>query len=282
MTRNHLHVRDHGGEGPALLLLHGAGRSHADWDSVAPHLLPHHRVLAVDLPGHGLSDPPASGGWSFEGTAEALEDLLAAHDALPVGHSLGGMLAAHLAATRPGIRAAVNLDGFWWGASGDAEARARISAVVRAGAGAVNPAHLDQQVAHAAGLGIDPEVAERSARAAARELPGGGWQTLPLRDTALAMFDALDALDLFALFRRAACPLLLVRAERKDPAAPPGMEWFDDFLAGYRVELTRALAGLTADRPDTVTVRGIDATHAMTLEEPKAVASLITEFTSRV
>ncbi|WP_433545678.1 alpha/beta fold hydrolase [Streptomyces sp. CA-294286] len=286
MTDLQLHVRDHGGEGPPLLLLHGAGRSHADWDDAVPSLLPHHRVLAADLPGHGASPACAPGGWSFEATTEAVDAALSAHgaaDALPVGHSLGGIVAAHLAANRPGTPAAVNLDGFWWGGTGSDEDRERIGEIVRASAGAVAPAeYLSQQRAHAGRFGIAAERAERTARAAARQLPDGRWQTLPERDTALALYDALDALDLFALFRRAKCPLLLVRAERAQPPGPPGMEWFEAFLAEYREELTRSLAGLCEDRPQTVTVTGFDGTHAMLLEEPEKVASAIGEFAAGV
>ncbi|MFD3517196.1 alpha/beta fold hydrolase [Streptomyces sp. NPDC058657] len=283
MTDPHLplHVRDHGGEGQPVLLLHGAGRSHADWDDTLPFLLPHHRVLAADLPGHGGS-PADPGGWSFEATAEAIDATLQAHgapDAIPVGHSLGGMVAAHLAATRSGTPAAVDLDGFWWGRAGSEEDRARVGEIVRGSAGAVAPAeHISQQAAYASLFGVTPERAERTARAAARQLPDGRWQTLPERDTALAMYDALDALDLFALFRAAGCPLLLVRAERAQPPGPPGMEWFDAFLAEHGVGLTRDLAELLADRPETVTVRGLDATHAMLLEEPEAVAGLVVRF----
>ncbi|MFI0982401.1 alpha/beta fold hydrolase [Streptomyces sp. NPDC021093] len=282
-TPLHLHVHDHGGEGPALLLLHGAGRSRADWDDVVPYLLPHHRVLAADLPGHGRSPAPAGSGWSFEATARALDATLAAHDAVPVGHSLGGMVAVHLAATRPhAVRAAVDLDGFWRGTLERYESSARLDETVRAAAGSVMPPEfISQQGVYAGQFGIPSERAERTTRAAARELPDGRWQLLPERDTALAMYDAMDALDLFTLFRKVECPLLLVRGERAQPPSPPGMEWLDAFWSEFGKGLTTDLAALRADRPDTVTVEGIDATHALLLEQPEAVAALITEFVGK-
>ncbi|WP_233518556.1 alpha/beta fold hydrolase [Streptomyces corynorhini] len=121
-----LHAHDHGGDGPPLVLLHGSGRSRADWTAVAPLLTHRHRVLAVDLPGHGGSEH-TEGPWSFDGAVAALERVLVAYgmpDALPVGHSLGGMVALHHAARRGGRSGgdgagappgAVDLDGFWWG-----------------------------------------------------------------------------------------------------------------------------------------------------------------------
>lgn len=99
------------GQGPPILLLHGLGRNAADLCRLADRLTPHARVVRADLRGHGRSP---DGTWT---TAAATEDLVALIDRLAldrpavVGHSLGGMLAAVLAA-RPGLlRAAVNLDG---------------------------------------------------------------------------------------------------------------------------------------------------------------------------
>ena len=44
------------GSGAPVLLLHGVSLSAAAWAPLLP-ALPGHRLLAVDLPGHGLSDP---------------------------------------------------------------------------------------------------------------------------------------------------------------------------------------------------------------------------------
>src|SRR5439155_1074798 len=45
--------------GPELLILHGLGDSIAGWARVLGPLSRTHRVHIVDLPGHGLSAPPA-------------------------------------------------------------------------------------------------------------------------------------------------------------------------------------------------------------------------------
>ncbi len=84
------------GNGPAVVLLHGVSESAAIW---APLLtkLPGFRLLAVDLPGHGLSDPVSyRRGQVREHTRRLLDDIFDALglDEVPViGHSLGGMFA---------------------------------------------------------------------------------------------------------------------------------------------------------------------------------------------
>jgi haloacetate dehalogenase len=47
-----------GGEGPALLLLHGFPQTKAIWEHVAPELAKHFTVIASDLRGYGASSKP--------------------------------------------------------------------------------------------------------------------------------------------------------------------------------------------------------------------------------
>jgi pimeloyl-ACP methyl ester carboxylesterase len=47
------------GEGPPLVLLHGAGDNALDWQWVMPFLAATHQVYAPDLPAHLIApDPP--------------------------------------------------------------------------------------------------------------------------------------------------------------------------------------------------------------------------------
>jgi pimeloyl-ACP methyl ester carboxylesterase len=90
------------GRGPAVVLLHGVSESAAIWAPLFTKL-GHFRLLAVDLPGHGLSGPIAfRRGQVREHTRRLVEDILDALglDQVPViGHSLGGMFALwHVAA----------------------------------------------------------------------------------------------------------------------------------------------------------------------------------------
>jgi pimeloyl-ACP methyl ester carboxylesterase len=93
----------HGG-GQPLLLLHGVSLSSAIWVPLFA-ALPDHRLLAVDLPGHGLSDPVRyRRGRVREHARQLVDDLLDAlelENAPVVGHSLGGMFALWYAAADP-------------------------------------------------------------------------------------------------------------------------------------------------------------------------------------
>ena len=92
------------GEGPPLLLVHGSGMSASTWAPVMAHL-PGHRLIALDLPGFGLSDAYDYGGRSLR--EHAVAQLTSLLDALElervpiVGTSLGGMWALYLAADAP-------------------------------------------------------------------------------------------------------------------------------------------------------------------------------------
>ena len=84
------------GSGPPLVLLHGVSLSAAVWAPLFAELQGF-RLLAVDLPGHGLSDPVRyRRGRVREHAYRLIDDLLDALglDHVPVvGHSLGGMFA---------------------------------------------------------------------------------------------------------------------------------------------------------------------------------------------
>ncbi len=87
------------GTGPALLLLHGTGAATHSWRDLAPRLAERFTVVAPDLPGHGLTETPASSRMSLPGMAAALRALLQVLDVKPglvAGHSAGAAVALRM------------------------------------------------------------------------------------------------------------------------------------------------------------------------------------------
>jgi len=101
------------GEGPPVVLLHGAGDNALDWRWVMPTLAATHRVYAPDLPGSPDSARPTAD-YSpafFERFVAAFVDALDIGRATFVGNSLGGLIALRLALSAPArVRALVLID----------------------------------------------------------------------------------------------------------------------------------------------------------------------------
>jgi pimeloyl-ACP methyl ester carboxylesterase len=86
-----------------LLCIHGLANSHASWAPLAERLTATHRVLALDLPGHGRS-PLAGRPTSVHAHSlvlAAVMEALATPDITLVGHSMGAAVAAITAAQKP-------------------------------------------------------------------------------------------------------------------------------------------------------------------------------------
>ncbi|WP_081629945.1 alpha/beta fold hydrolase [Thiomonas sp. FB-6] len=91
-----------------LLLIHGGTSSRRSWDLLTPALRASFRIVAVDLRGHGHSPAPDRGYSALQLSADVgrLADERELQGVSVVGHSLGGMVAIHLAAHRPDPRPA--------------------------------------------------------------------------------------------------------------------------------------------------------------------------------
>lgn len=80
------------GRGPTVVLVHGFGESLMSWRAVFDQLASRADVIALDLPGFGLSSKPP-GGYTTDSLAADLVAALAAlgvKRAVLVGHSMGG------------------------------------------------------------------------------------------------------------------------------------------------------------------------------------------------
>ena len=97
---------------PALLLIHGSASASRFWDSLVPLLTGSHRVIRVDLLGHGRSSKPDEGSYALQDQARRVGevlDLLGFGQVIVVGHSSGGAVATALAEERPDLVTALVL-----------------------------------------------------------------------------------------------------------------------------------------------------------------------------
>jgi pimeloyl-ACP methyl ester carboxylesterase len=100
-----VHYQDVGGPGrPTVVLVHGYGDSFLTWERVVQRLSPRFRVIALDLPGHGLTRAPANFVAASDNYVPVLE-AFAAKAGLQrftlAGNSLGGGVAWQYALAHP-------------------------------------------------------------------------------------------------------------------------------------------------------------------------------------
>jgi pimeloyl-ACP methyl ester carboxylesterase len=230
-------VRDHGGNGRAVVLLHGGGRTMDDWRAVVPKLTEEGlRVVTADLRGHGRSGP---GLWSWDAAIDDLTTVIAQtglEDPAIVGHSLGGMVAAVWAARHPECPLAVNLDGH------------------------TNPTGPFE--------GADPEAARRTMR----EFLDASLQSAG--DPALTrLIEEFDALDLLGTYAATRCTLAVVSTTGTgmEQLLPPEVA---GAFAAYRRGFARELTSVAATTP-LLALMDFATDHDVHLEAPDDVARLI-------
>ncbi|HET6531227.1 MAG TPA: alpha/beta hydrolase [Actinoplanes sp.] len=279
-------VRDFGGDHPPLLLLHGGGANLATMTTLARALRPRHRVITMDLRGHGRS---GDGDWSWDA---ALADIAAVavqmdlRNPAVAGHSLGGILAALWGQRHPESAGVVSLDGnppptrpeqlpgLDPETAGAGLTRLhRHFDTMQGGLGrAIEPEHLpdlvERQRMAARDMGANEKVWIEGFR---RNLVHRDGQTSmrPSAETVAQLRTLMTDVDLGRVYAAIRCPLLVVLATRDLPDQEP----FADLYAAYRryqVEQATA-AGVPV-------IQLADASHAMVIEQPAALAQIIGDF----
>lgn len=104
------------GTGKNVMLLHGWTCDSHDWSWQLPCFESRYRVVTVDLRGHGRSEVVPPGAYAPADYVADIEALISTRylgqPFIMVGHSMGGQIAARLAARRPDlVSAVVSIDG---------------------------------------------------------------------------------------------------------------------------------------------------------------------------
>ncbi|CAI8040358.1 Soluble epoxide hydrolase [Geodia barretti] len=268
-----MHVRNWGGEGRPVVLLHGLASTCRIWDLTAPVLARDFSVIAVDQRGHGDSGKSESG-YDFASVGNDVAAMLEGRGIerpVLVGHSWGADVALELAVAHPGL-----LQGIVFVDGGTIDASARYDTLDDA---LVQMAPPDFR-------GVTP------AQFLERVRSGGQWGTLigqhgqPAEEIILANFETLDDGTLRAklsrdnhlriiealwdhhprdLYQRVACPVLMMPArQRENPDA-------------YERTLARSesIAAAESLLPNSKAVWLEDSIHDVPVQRPELVAETI-------
>ena len=263
------------GAGEPIVLVHGAFTSSHLWQDLLPRLPKGHRVLVLDLLGHGRSDPARDASMTVAahaGRVAQLLDVMGVSVASLVGHGMGAAVAADVAHRHP----------------------ARIARVAL-----VNPALLSPNPRNAV---INGRISRLTALLPLWKRLSPGWLASALHSALLPAYAHRDvgarSLDLYLKSfrsregRDSACAQLgALRNSREDSAAalqPGGIACpvtlavgtLDPWLSGSRIEqLLSALEGATNNRVVLTRLPGV--AHVAPEEAPDRLGTLVAELLTR-
>ena len=272
------HVRTWGdASAPKLFLLHGWMDVSASFQFLVDAFAREWHVLAPDWRGFGLSQTPQDGYWfpDYVADLDALVHTLAPDERVDVvGHSLGGNVVMLWAGTRPEMaRRVVSLDAF--GIPGDASDRApdKLRKWLDALRDPPSFAPYPDLAAVADRLQknnrrLSREKAEFLAPHWSEALPDGSARLRADAKHKLPFPTTSRIDDVYAIWRRIACPVLWIAAE--DSHVP---RWLSP-QGDPRDEIARRAAHL----PDGTLAYVSDAGHMLHHDQPQAVARLIENF----
>jgi 3-oxoadipate enol-lactonase len=240
-------------DAPALVLLHSIGTNLHVWDGPAELLASRHRLIRVDMRGHGLTTV-TQGATTITAMAD---DVLAALDALGIddahlaGLSLGGMVAQALAAQAPervlsliavDTAMAIPPPELWHQRAATVRAGGMVAIVDSVIPRWITPAFMD-----------DPEAA--------------GLRRMLLRtdpEGYAAAAEAIAAADLTASTSALRLPALVLVGDQDIATPVSAATALRDAIAGSRLEVIA------------------NASHICTAERPADVAGAIARFVSSV
>lgn len=249
-------------EGVALLLLHGFGNDAHVWDDFAPVVAPFYRTLALDLRGHGRSDPDPEARYdqvSMARDVEAALEGLGIERVVIVGHSMGGRVGMRFAGRNP-----EQLAGFVIVDSGpdlDLRGVSRIREEAEAAPTSFASAREYEELLSLNYPVTPPATLSRLARHWLRERPDGRLE--PRMDPALrslrpaerrgevAAALGREAESLWDVLAKLSCPTLVVRGAASDVLSPETADrMVDEVIPNARLEVVpRAGHAVMLDNP---------------------------------
>jgi len=236
------------GEGDAVLLIHGLGGSSNVWTPVLGAFA-RHRTIRPDLPGSARSGR-VEGPLSIERFVQAMQRVasaLAIERAHVVAHSLGTIVAFHLAVAAPKLVRSLALFGPLLAPADAIRAAIRARGEKARAEGETGMQEIANALVHAA-TSSETKAKRPVAVAAVREFlmrqPPDGYAR-----TCDALADA-RAPDL----SRIACPVVLVTGDEDAIAPAGGARQIAERLPGCRLELLRGCGHWTTiEKPDECT-----------------------------
>lgn len=238
---------------PALVLLHAIATHSALWLPQLGAWSARWRVVRIDLPGHGVSDPPQGAPTLADYAAQVRDvlDELEIGRAAIVGLSLGGMVAQAFALAYPQRVSALVL----------AHTSARTDAAVRA--------LWDRRLEQFQQFGLEPQVAPTLERWFTRAFAASApltmqWVAGQIRATApagyAAAIHAIQQLDHQGRLREIAAPTLVLAGEADSAVPPAAASAMAEAIAGARLVVLP------------------DAAHLGSVQQPVAFAETVGSF----
>ena len=271
-----MHVRDWGGEGQPVVLVHGLASNARIWDLTAPYMIAAGlRVVAVDQRGHGQTAKPIEG-YDY---ATITSDLRAAVVALRlkrpvvVGHSWGASVAVSYAVAHPSeVEGIVLLDGGFFDMSSSmtweqAEVRMAPPDLTR-----LTPEEFLERARTWGGALVWDEPTTAAVMGNFFVTSDGRLRPHLSRENHMRILRAMYDEQPITMLQRVECPVLLA------PTMQAGKAPDDGFSARKQDAVERALAAV----PQAEVRWFEDTVHDVPLQRPKELAETIVAFAARV
>lgn len=209
-------------DGRALVCVHGLTRNGRDFDKLATSLSESYRVLCPDMPGRGksawLADPSGYNYPAYLADAEHMFDSLRLSSVDWVGTSMGGILGMMIAASQPERikRLVLNDVGVFIPRNGLLRIADYIGKDTEFASRSDAAAVLRERYA---GFGITDEADwQQLIDASLEDAPGGGVRLAydPAIASAFADREKIQDVDLWALWEKITCPVLILRGAHSD------------------------------------------------------------------